>query len=129
MQIIGATPMTRNRRESAPRLLTVTPAAAMALIAAPTKHTPTTSRKCPSVPGPCNPGTQRPRVIRSNSQAEQNDNQTAHHHITKDRARESVCLAGSVIGDECLSTNFVALRIKGLYVGRIVLLLTLQPWS
>jgi len=26
-------------------------------------------------------------------------------------------------------TNFVALRIKGLYVGRIVLLLTLQPWS
>ena len=40
----------------------------------------------------------------SNSHAEQNDNQTAHHHITKDRARESVCLAGSVIGDECLST-------------------------
>ena len=64
--MIGATPMTSNQRESAPRLLTVTPAAGMALIAAPTKHTPTTSRNFPTVPGPCNPGTQRPRVTDRN---------------------------------------------------------------
>jgi hypothetical protein len=98
----GAKPTMRSRSESTRRLETLTPAAMMAVMAAPKKHAPTTHRKFPSVRGPCNPGTPRPLVISRSSQAEKNSNQAAQHRSTRDRARESVCWAGSVMGNRSL---------------------------
>jgi len=96
-----AKPMRRSRSGSNLRFDTVTPAVLMAGMAAPQRHTATTSRQLPNVRGLCNLSTQCPFVISSKIQAEKNSIQTAQHQRTNDRARESGCCARSVIGNRC----------------------------
>ena len=84
----GAKPMMRNEGERRPNLAKVVPAAMIAVMAVPAKHTSTTRMKFPILPGPCNPGSPRPSLERRNIQAEKKSNQLAENQRTLTRAGE-----------------------------------------
>lgn len=98
IHVAGARPMMRSRGERRTNFAKVVTAAMIAVMAAPAKHTMTTSIKLPKLPGPCNPGTPRPLLKRRNIQAEKKRNHPAEHHRIAPRAGESNCCEECVIG-------------------------------
>ena len=105
MHAIGENPMMRSRGEREAQFIQAFPAATMALLAAPAKHTVTTNRKLPSVPAPCNPGSHRPLLKRTSSQAVKKNNHAAEQHRITTRPGGAGCRGEFVIGGGLLNAQ------------------------